>query len=294
MSSEKDILEKTLESKNDVFADICNVLLFNGQKIINENDLEDAQTHSFYKADGKVRAQERDVAKYWKNTIFKISMVGIENQTKIDYDMPLRVINYDAAGYRKQIGEKGKRYPVITIVLYFGKGEWTKPKSIFDVIEIPKELKYFVSDYKINVISICKLSENQVSMFKSDFKFIAEYFVSKENKIDYKGSKETIKYVDEFFELMKVLSGDKRIETEYNLSKINGEGGKINNMCELLDRIENRGIAIGKEEGRSEGRNESKEEIILKMIEKNYDDNEIMQITGASEEKIKELKEKEA
>lgn len=31
---EKDIAEKTLETFNDVFSDIVNVLLFNGEKVI--------------------------------------------------------------------------------------------------------------------------------------------------------------------------------------------------------------------------------------------------------------------
>ena len=34
--AEKDMTEKTLESYNDVFADIVNVLLFNGRQVVNE------------------------------------------------------------------------------------------------------------------------------------------------------------------------------------------------------------------------------------------------------------------
>ena len=37
--SEKDRTEKTLEDFDDVFADIVNVLLFNGQRLIEESDL---------------------------------------------------------------------------------------------------------------------------------------------------------------------------------------------------------------------------------------------------------------
>ena len=62
--AEKDKVQKTLESYNDVFADIVNVLLFNGRRVVDENDLTDAQTFSYYKMDGKkVHGQERDVAK---------------------------------------------------------------------------------------------------------------------------------------------------------------------------------------------------------------------------------------
>lgn len=37
---EKDIIDKHLEDYNDVFADIVNVLLFNGQQIVNDTALE--------------------------------------------------------------------------------------------------------------------------------------------------------------------------------------------------------------------------------------------------------------
>ena len=40
------------------------MLLFDGEQVIKENELEDAQTFLMYKADGKVHSQNRDVAKY--------------------------------------------------------------------------------------------------------------------------------------------------------------------------------------------------------------------------------------
>lgn len=62
--AEKDMTEKTLEAYNDVFADILNVLLFGGKPVVSEYDLQEATPRSFYKADGKLHEQERDVAKY--------------------------------------------------------------------------------------------------------------------------------------------------------------------------------------------------------------------------------------
>lgn len=50
---QKDIAEKILEAYNDVFSDIVNVLLFNGDQILKENELEDQAPKSAYKADGK-------------------------------------------------------------------------------------------------------------------------------------------------------------------------------------------------------------------------------------------------
>ena len=63
--AEKDIAEKILEAYNEVFADIVNVLLFHGEEVIKPDELEEQSPRSAYKADGKIRDIERDVAKRW-------------------------------------------------------------------------------------------------------------------------------------------------------------------------------------------------------------------------------------
>ena len=49
--AEKDFREKRLEDFDDVFADIINVLLFNGEHRVNENDLESGMPRSGYKVE---------------------------------------------------------------------------------------------------------------------------------------------------------------------------------------------------------------------------------------------------
>ena len=95
---QKDSSEKLLEDYSDVFADIVNVLLFHGERIVKEEDLQETGLNSQYKADdGKLHEQERDVARYWKRGNVKIALCGLENQTGVDNDMPLRIMNYDGA-----------------------------------------------------------------------------------------------------------------------------------------------------------------------------------------------------
>lgn len=53
--TEKDITEKALEAFNDVFADIINNLLFQGQKRILEQDLEQGRERSVYKGEKSLR-----------------------------------------------------------------------------------------------------------------------------------------------------------------------------------------------------------------------------------------------
>ena len=48
---QKDITEKLLEDYNDVFADIINGLIFNGEQRILPESLENTQVHSQYKAE---------------------------------------------------------------------------------------------------------------------------------------------------------------------------------------------------------------------------------------------------
>ena len=271
--AEKDITEKNLEVLNDVFADIVNVLLFKGEQVINEKDLETDTTKSMFKADGKIHEQERDVSKFWKNGEIRISILGIENQTAQDSDMPLRVISYDGASYKQQLLDKNqkKRYPVATLVLYFGTEEkWSKAKHLYDCFQIPEKLKPFVNDYKINVFNIAFLSPKTISMFKSDFKIIAEYFRAKRLNQKYKGSQEKLKHANETLKMFSALTGDNSFEKVYN--EVNSKKGGIT-MCDVVERIRNDGITEGINkgilEGRIEGRTEEQERIIMNLIESN-------------------------
>ena len=259
--AEKDITEKNLEALNDVFADIVNVLLFKGEQVINEKDLEADTTKSMFKADGKIHEQERDVSKFWKNGEIRISILGIENQTVQNSDMPLRVISYDGASYKQQLLDKNqkKRYPVATLVLYFGTEEkWSKAKHLYDCFEVPEKLKPFVNDYKINVFNIAFLSPKTIAMFKSDFKIIAEYFRAERLNQKYKGSKEKLKHANETLKMFSALTGDDSFEKVYNEG--NFKKGGIT-MCDVVERIRN--------DGRTEGRTEEQERIIMNLIESN-------------------------
>ncbi len=272
---EKDWTEKTLEAFNDVFADIVNGLLFQGKQIIRECDLEDAQPTSMYKVDGKLHEQERDVAKYWvdksSGVCVRLALAGLENQTKYEKGMPLRVIGYDGASYRAQLDKK-QYYPVMTLVLYFGDGPWGSCHSLYDVINVPDNMKEYISDYRINVFEIARLPEEAIDYFHSDFKIVVDYFVRKHNNPDYRPTDEiAFKHVDEVLKLMAAITRDDRF-----VNTVNEEGGKPKNMCELLDRIEAKGIAQGREEGIEEGiekgiaqgREEGIEEGIAQGIEK--------------------------
>lgn len=170
--SEKDLAEKYLESYNDVFADIVNVLLFDGEEIVKPYELENCGEQAIYKADGRIREQNRDIAKKWVKEGIVFSFIGFENQTVADKDMPLRTIGYDGAQYRSQYKEcikDGtdktvylKHYPVVTIVLYFGTNRWNYPKNLKGCFDVDTRLDKYVSDYHMNLFEIAFLPEETI------------------------------------------------------------------------------------------------------------------------------------
>lgn len=266
---QKDINEKNFIALNDVFADIFNVLVFGGKQMMTEDALSDQSPLSQYKADDELlHEQERDTFKLWRGHGVNLLLAGIENQTEPDKDMPFRIIGYDGAAYRSQllktkektVGGKVKRvsvkerYPVLTIVLYFGEKLWSYPRNLKECFypslegdEITNALKEYIQDYRIHVFDIPRLSMEQVQMFRSDFRIVADFFTKVYTDDEYVPDDKVITHVDEFLKLMKVLTGDKRFEeVAHTISEKEKEGLR---MCRFFDEREARGEAKGKEIG---------------------------------------------
>ncbi len=217
--AEKDVTEKLLEDYPDVFADIINVLVYNGEDRVDAADLEATGAVSQYKAANVIHSQERDVAKYWKKGQVRIGLLGLENQSLRNPDIALRVISYDGAAYRDELNQGEERYPVVTLVLYFGTDQrWgQKSRSLCSVIGIPDEkLARFINDYKANVFEIAWLDDETVAKFKSDFRIVADYFVQMRKNHDYVPSAEVMDHVEEVLNLMAAVSGDRRFEIVQN------------------------------------------------------------------------------
>ena len=255
----KDITQKMLERYNDVFADIVNVLLFNGKRIVDEDALIDTPADSALKIDGEIHSQDRDVAKYWKNSQINIALFGLENQTVPDKLMPMRVIGYDGAEYKKQVLEENrykKKYPVITLVLYMGYDRnWKYSNSLLDLLEVDDNLRPYVNDYKINIFEIAFLDREKIDLFKSDFRMLADYLYQMRTTNSYKGDESDVKHVDEILMLMSAMSGFKNVE---DIIKVAHER-KVSNMKGFFELAEEKGIEKGIELGRTEGREEGLE-----------------------------------
>ena len=263
---DKDVTEKMLEKYNDVFADILNVLLFGGRNVVDEAALKDALPMSMLKIDGRVRSQERDIAKYWRKNKINVALFGLENQTTANKIMPLRVFGYDGAEYVKQSRKENidkAKYPVITLVLYLGyEKRWNYPKTLFEILDIDEEIKPYVNDFKINLFEIAYLDREKIDLFKSDFRILADYLYQMRKNRDYIADETAIAHVEELLTLMSAMTGDNRFEETINELK----GKEKVNMCEVLDRVEARGIEKGIEKGRLVGRREGVISILASLV----------------------------
>ena len=99
------------------------------------------------------------------------------------------------------------------------------------------------------------MDKEEVDLFQSDFRVVADYFVQKQENGDYEPSLQDLAHVQETLQLLSVMTNDHRFEDVYNEAS-DAQKGEMRNMCEILDKIENRGIAKGIEEGMAKGRAE--------------------------------------
>ena len=290
---QKDITEKLLEDYNDVFADIINGLIFNGEQRILPESLENTQVHSQYKAeDGKVHELERDVAKYWKDKKVELAICGIENQSSVEKNMPFRIVGYDGASYRSQLLEERKEIlPVMTIVLYFGTNRhWYGKKNIKGLMKIPEELNDYINDYEMKVFEIAWLTEAEIDRFHSDFKIVANFFVQKRKNKNYIPDDPTeILHVDEVLKLLQVMTGDERYQMIFNRKK------GVHSMCDVAERLEKMGIEKGLKQGIGEGIKQGielgktagihaeKVRVYKRLIEKGFSEKEAREIAELPE-----------
>lgn len=68
-----------------------------------------------------------------------------------------------------------KLIPIITAVVYLGDTAWDGPRSLHDMLDFKNdELRRFVPDYRLNLISPADMSDDEFDKFNTDFGFAME------------------------------------------------------------------------------------------------------------------------
>ena len=209
-----DAITKAYIRKNEVFADAFNYFMYDGAQVIqpeqlkeldpteiailfNENNTKEPQN-----AKKEIIQKYRDhlkLATIKEDGESAYILLGVENQTDVNYAMPVRNMLYDALQYTRQVtmiadkhrAQKGKSeygasnraefisgfhqndklLPVITLVLFFNADEWDGPRSLMDMMEITNPIiRRLVVDYPIYVIAPQSLKDSDFEKFRSSLR----------------------------------------------------------------------------------------------------------------------------
>ena len=268
----KDVREKHLFSKNDVFSSVWNELDGDGppeatcESWLAPDDLSEASPELNVVVDDIVLHRYRDVFKLCKDEYgLSVALFGLENQTNAEMDMAVRIMIYDALGYYAQLQDRkqGKKVvPIFTRVLYFGYNrKWGAPRKLSELCVVPPKLASRFHDYHIEVIELAWLTDEQIARLTGDLKVLAVFLRKMRlNQLDDWPDIE-ITYVPEVLDLLKEITGHKRFEQEKcNFTNLQ----RRINMCELFEKHDSalieKGKTIGLEKGREEGKREGREE----------------------------------
>ena len=260
---------KELMRDKEVFADVFNNYVFKSKKVIKAENLRELDTTGLLFS-GKSKEKYRDVLKEAvimedDNSCYMI--LGIENESMVDETMPVRNMIYDALEYDKQIrkiinnpmGKSLNGYklkPVITLVIYWGKGKWTGPISLLEMMEesVVKQYKEYISDYRINVLSLNGIDEEELDRYESAIKYVILFSQSKDSgeKIE-----RIIKDNKEEYEKLKANAIRVIEDMADGKMKIEIEEG-VGDMCKGIDEI----IQTNYDKGIEQGENKKEKEAI--------------------------------
>ena len=271
----KDSKAKEYLSDNMRFSEICNYVLFDGEKVIKPEDLKECDTTEVLSVFGIDKKQI--VKQKWRDLLKSVSvkhtgemyviLIGAEAQTDIHYAMPVKTMIYDALNYGEQVNEAKKRHrknkdyrssdeflsgftlddkltPVITITLYLGTTQWDGPRSLAEMMpQMDERILPFINDYRINLLNPLEITD--FSKFETGLRPLFELL---KNASDEEKLNELITKDDTFtrVDVETVAAINLFVGTDIKYD----EKEEVVNMCKAWDDHKKRGIQEGMKQGR--------------------------------------------
>lgn len=192
----KDTMSRLFFQDNAHFSEVYNHTSFKDHPF-SPDDLEDqdsAEVASIrIQIGSSIRLQQyRDVCKRLKRGIFLV-ILGLENQTYVDWLMVFRSMLMDVINYARQISviaeskkENGemprngndlmsgfspedKLIPCQTLVIYYGKEPWTAPTSLSGLFS-EDVTGLGINDWHITVIDVRRMTDEEIASYGPEMK----------------------------------------------------------------------------------------------------------------------------
>jgi len=172
-----DIQLKKFFEHNDRFLSLFNAYFYQGESVLKEEYLspDDSEVVKL------VASNHIDVIRRYKENEY-FALFVLENQSKVDYGMVVRVLRYISLLYDRDLRKaspnnytpKGTKLPMVrAIVLYTGEKEWDGPRKLSDMIldENGQKIKLDpAEDFFLNLIELNKdVSYNLNNQCVQDF-----------------------------------------------------------------------------------------------------------------------------
>ena len=285
-----DISEKEYFKNNEMFSNIFNYFLYDGQNEIKKEDLEELDTKLVF-TNPVDSIRERDI---YKKAIIKNDgertylLLGIENQTKMDKYMLLRIIGYNYFSYYNQIqnieksnkDDKIKLYPVITLIIYFSYKKWSGPKDLYSLLDIKDErIKKYISNEKLNIIEPYNMNENDFVKLNNELAFLFRFIKNSKNKDDLNKLLLNSDYREIDIKTVRLIN---RV-TSAEINIVESEG-RIN-MCKAINDMKKE----SRQEGILEGERINLNKNIKTMNSNGADEKTIAKLLGLDIEFVKKV-----
>ena len=290
----RDTVTKEYMSNNDMFADAFNYYVYGGRQVIDPGSLHEMDSTELaviYEEEKEPDTDQRyrDVLKsaaVMADGARTYVILGIENQDKVHYAMPVKSGVYDALQYVKQIRKIAELHkelkdwkghtdaeflsgfykedrltPVITLVLYFGSKRWDGPMSLREMMdEEDPELMRYVQDYRINLLQPVDLKEGDFRRFRTSLGTVLEF-------LRITGDPKELKEAMENGSLPAVPVDAARVIRECTGVDIRiPEGAEVINVCEAFDTILKEGVAEGEARGEVRGKMKNLYDLVRKGL----------------------------
>ena len=251
---QKDLAAKQFERSPEVFADIVNAFIFEGEQVVSPKNLQPAPTESLYPAaHGILRNQYNDVSKYEIRNGRIVMQYMLENQSKPDYKILLRKAGYEGAIYRQQYDGKDI-YPVIILVLYWGDTIWNSSSDLYKFFrrkKIHHMARKYIDNVCLHMYSMRHLPREIRQRFRSDMRVVVDYLAEGEQNIL---SDQEIADVDATMRMLNALTGEAYFIDNKELLQEQQEKGERITMSYALTMM----VERGREQGIKEGIKEEK------------------------------------
>lgn len=300
---EQDTVLKSFWQDNRHFADLFNAVFFHGRNVLRPDALEEMDTDASamleMKDYSRTLVRIRDVVK--KGMCGVCFMIfGIEDQMKVHYAMPLRVLIYDALSYLKEyeklvrenrserrLSDSGeylsglqrtdRLHPVVTLVVYYGEEPWDGPLSLQDMLWRTDGMEKLAGDYKMNLLQVLDTdrydfqNKDVATVFEISRHILKKEYRELEEK--YKGQEIPLN----LGRVIGTITGSKEI-----LQLMEGKQKGGIDMCSALEELKQQGIEEGIKKGiRS---------VVENMLRRGLEDREIAELSGIPRTEVEAIR----